>query len=258
LFDCIQINGWGFKRITEGPDLNAYYHEMFLRGLPDVCTKMIRPGKGGLTANDFGECPDFYKISMFAPLPDPDGLSDSEQDEDDERSQGKKQKAKTRRHQAKAKMKRPQSRNSDISMPTSMTKSDIAFSVGSPDRVHASLSSDVTSPSSDSNVLLPFTPLSREHSLGDFGVSSGQESLSSWGSNRHDMLLSDTFDNFQGSQVTPPGSSFYPAPPTIVSSSTGRSQQEAGGLSVADLCYLTQQNRILLNQVKKRQTDNVA
>jgi hypothetical protein len=224
---------------------------MFLRGLPDVCAKMIRPGKGGLTANDFGECPDFYKISMFAPLPDPDGPSDSEQDEDDERAQGKKPKAKT---------KRPQSRNSDISMPTSVTKSDIALSgitVGSPDGARASLSSDVASPSSDTNVLLPFTPLSRELSLGDFGVSSGQESLSSWGSNRHDMFTSDTFDNFRSSQVTPPGSSFFPAPPTVVSSSTGRSQQEARGLSVADLCYLTQQNRILLDQVKKRQTDKV-
>jgi hypothetical protein len=219
---------------------------MFLRGLPDVCAKMIRPGKGGLTANDFGECPDFYKISMFAPLPDPDGLSDSEQDEDDKRSQGKKPKAKT---------KRPQSRNSDISIPPSVTKSDIALpgiTVGSPDRAHASLSSDVASPSSDNNVLLPFTPLSRELSLGDFGVSSGQESLSSWGSNKHDMLMFDTFDNYRGSQVTPPGSSSFPAPPTIVSSSTGRSEQEARGLSVADLCYLTQQNRILLDQVKRR------
>jgi hypothetical protein len=230
---------------------------MFLRGLPDVCAKMIRPGKGCLTANDFGECPDFYKINMFAPLPDPDGLSDSEQEQDDERSQGKKPKAKTKRPQSK----RPQSRNSDISMPPSVTKSDIALSgmaVGSPEQALPSLSSGIASPSSDSNILLPFTPLSREHSLGDFGVSSGQESLSSWGSSRHDMLMFDPFDNFRAGQVTPPGSSFFPPPPTVVSSSTGRSQQEARGLSVADLCYLTQQNRILLDQVKKRQTDKVA
>jgi hypothetical protein len=223
---------------------------MFLRGLADVCAKMIRPGKGGLTANDFGECPDFYKISMVAPLPDPDGPSDSE--EDDEQRQVKK---------PKAKKKRPQSRNSDISMPSSVTKSESAsfgMSVGSPDRALASLPSDVASPSSDNNILLPFTPLSREHSLGDFGVSSEQESLSSWGSNRHDMLMHDPFDTFRAGHVTPTGSSFFPTPPTVVSSSTGRSQQEARGLSVADLCYLTQQNRILLDQVKKSQTDNVA
>jgi hypothetical protein len=204
---------------------------MFLRGLADVCAKMIRPGKGGLTANDFGECPDFYKISMVAPLPDPDNKT------------------------------RPQSRNSDISMPSSVTKSESAsfgMSVGSPDRALASLPSDVASPSSDNNILLPFTPLSREHSLGDFGVSSEQESLSSWGSNRHDMLMHDPFDTFRAGHVTPTGSSFFPTPPTVVSSSTGRSQQEARGLSVADLCYLTQQNRILLDQVKKSQTDNVA
>ena len=65
-----QVNGWGFKRITEGPDLNAYYHEMFLRGLPHVCNKMRRPvrGESGLS-RDLGQHPDFYKISMFAPLP---------------------------------------------------------------------------------------------------------------------------------------------------------------------------------------------
>ena len=25
---CPQVNGWGFKRITEGPDHNAYFHEV--------------------------------------------------------------------------------------------------------------------------------------------------------------------------------------------------------------------------------------
>jgi hypothetical protein len=72
-----QVNGWGFKRITEGPDLNSYYHEMFLRGLPQVCGKMRRPqkGQGAHAAHNkdssgsLGQAPDFYKISMFAPLP---------------------------------------------------------------------------------------------------------------------------------------------------------------------------------------------
>lgn len=67
------MNGWGFKRITEGPDLNSYYHEMFLRGLPQVCAKMRRPQKGqGVSQQNkdqLGQAPDFYKISLFAPLP---------------------------------------------------------------------------------------------------------------------------------------------------------------------------------------------
>lgn len=43
---------------------------MFLRGLPDVCTKMKRPGKGSATSKVIGECPNFYKISLYAPLPE--------------------------------------------------------------------------------------------------------------------------------------------------------------------------------------------
>jgi hypothetical protein len=239
---------------------------MFLRGLPDVCAKMKRPEKGCLPANDFGECPDFYKISMLAPLPDPDGPSDSEEDE--EQYEEKKPRAKAKRPESSnsdgAEESRPQSRNSTGQTMSPEPRSDSASSgmaVGSPDRAHASLSSAVASPSSDTNILLPFTPLSREHSFGDFGTSSGQESLSSWGSSRHDMLMFDPFDNFRAGQgqVTPPGSSFFATPPTIASSSAGRAQHEARGLSVADLCYLTQQNRILLDQVsKKRQTDSVA
>ena len=27
-FSISQVNGWAFTRITEGPDLNAYYHEV--------------------------------------------------------------------------------------------------------------------------------------------------------------------------------------------------------------------------------------
>lgn len=38
-----QVNGWGFKRLTEGPDHNAYYHEYFLRDYQHVCWKMQRP-----------------------------------------------------------------------------------------------------------------------------------------------------------------------------------------------------------------------
>lgn len=71
------MNGWGFKRITEGPDLNAYYHESFLRGLPELVSEMRRPQKGELPVKKprgYPENPDFYKISSIAPLPSPSTL----------------------------------------------------------------------------------------------------------------------------------------------------------------------------------------
>ena len=37
-----QLNLWGFKRIIEGPDQGAYYHELFLRGKPYLCRAIER------------------------------------------------------------------------------------------------------------------------------------------------------------------------------------------------------------------------
>ena len=63
------MNGWGFRRIvTPGPDFNAYWHEMFLRGLPDICTKMMRPKKNDPDMKN-EDPPDFYRVSKFSPLP---------------------------------------------------------------------------------------------------------------------------------------------------------------------------------------------
>ena len=64
-----QVNGWGFKRMTQGPDHNSYYHELFLRGLPHLCMKMRRPAKSKSSGNDVETNPDFYQMSMVAPLP---------------------------------------------------------------------------------------------------------------------------------------------------------------------------------------------
>jgi hypothetical protein len=41
----LQVTGWGFKRITEGPELHSYSHPLFVRGRPDLVKQMRRPQK---------------------------------------------------------------------------------------------------------------------------------------------------------------------------------------------------------------------
>jgi len=71
-----QVNGWAFNRITEGPDMNAYYHEMFLRGIPNLSFEMRRPPKvkhaaaaARLASGAGFGAPDFDRINKIAPLP---------------------------------------------------------------------------------------------------------------------------------------------------------------------------------------------
>ena len=35
-----QLNLWGFKRISRGPDAGSYYHQLFLRGKPNLALRM--------------------------------------------------------------------------------------------------------------------------------------------------------------------------------------------------------------------------
>jgi len=66
-----QLNLWGFKRITKGLDAGAYYHELFLRGRPKLCSRMRRQKIKGtgikLTPNPDME-PNFYEPSKKRPI----------------------------------------------------------------------------------------------------------------------------------------------------------------------------------------------
>lgn len=72
-----QVNGWGFKRMTQGPDHNSYYHELFLRGLPHLCLKMRRPARAKIGQNDGDTNPDFYRLSLVSPLPSGDNAANN-------------------------------------------------------------------------------------------------------------------------------------------------------------------------------------
>ena len=69
-----QLNLYGFKRITAGRDTGGYYHELFLRGRPNMCLHMRRVGlpKGGdrrkTRTKNVQVDPDFYSMkSMTSP-----------------------------------------------------------------------------------------------------------------------------------------------------------------------------------------------
>lgn len=69
-----QLNLWGFKRITRGKDMGAYYHEIFLRGRPHLAMRMKRQKIKGtgmkLTPNPDSE-PDFYTAYPMMPQLEP-------------------------------------------------------------------------------------------------------------------------------------------------------------------------------------------
>ena len=60
-----QLNLYGFRRITQGPDAGAYYHEMFLRGRGGLCQRMVRQkvkGTGHKQPADASSEPNFYEM----------------------------------------------------------------------------------------------------------------------------------------------------------------------------------------------------
>ena len=56
-----QLNLYGFRRILSGRDKGGYYHEMFLRGQPELCSQIIRTTAKGKAKVKVAE-PNFYKM----------------------------------------------------------------------------------------------------------------------------------------------------------------------------------------------------
>jgi len=65
-----QVNGWGFKRITRGPDRNSYYHELFVRDNPELAWTMSRRGssssKNSGGKDEADKEPNFYEMTSLA------------------------------------------------------------------------------------------------------------------------------------------------------------------------------------------------
>jgi hypothetical protein len=81
-----QLNLYGFCRLTKGPDARAYYHELFLRGMPFLCRKMSRvkvKGTGYKAASSPEQEPDFYSMPPVLVTPPDSGASDHDSADSD-------------------------------------------------------------------------------------------------------------------------------------------------------------------------------
>jgi hypothetical protein len=56
-----QLNLYGFRRFLSGRDKGGYYHELFIRGQPELCSQIIRTTVKGRTKVKVAE-PNFYKM----------------------------------------------------------------------------------------------------------------------------------------------------------------------------------------------------
>jgi hypothetical protein len=70
-----QLSLYGFRRVNNGPDCGAYYHELFLRGHNGLCLHMRRVGvphkqldRRVLTkSKQIGQTPNFYALKALPP-----------------------------------------------------------------------------------------------------------------------------------------------------------------------------------------------
>jgi hypothetical protein len=65
-----QLNLYGFRRITQGADAGAYYHELFLRGRPSLSQRMVRQkvkGTGHKQPADASSEPNLYALPAVHP-----------------------------------------------------------------------------------------------------------------------------------------------------------------------------------------------
>ncbi|KAG7355643.1 HSF-type DNA-binding protein [Nitzschia inconspicua] len=65
-----QLNLYGFSRLTAGCDRGGYYHELFIRGRKDLCTRMLRTrvkGNGSKAASSPSTEPNFYHMEPCLP-----------------------------------------------------------------------------------------------------------------------------------------------------------------------------------------------
>ena len=65
-----QLYVYGFKRITQGPDKGAYYHEKFLRGRPFLAAQMTRVSatRGARGRKKVSQEPDFWSMPWVKPI----------------------------------------------------------------------------------------------------------------------------------------------------------------------------------------------
>ena len=68
-----QLNLYGFIRLSRGRDKGAYYNELFLRGKPSLCNKIVRvklKGTGVRAKSNPDEEPDFWGMPWMVPEED--------------------------------------------------------------------------------------------------------------------------------------------------------------------------------------------
>jgi len=66
-----QLNLYGFKRLTRGPDTGGYYHEFFLRDREKLCGRMRRQkikGTGHKPHHEVELEPNFYNMEPVQPV----------------------------------------------------------------------------------------------------------------------------------------------------------------------------------------------